>query len=529
MLVFDRVTIPITNRNVTEYKNKGYDAQAGTDCDIKISDLNINSHFKVRVKCDICEAEIDLIYYKYIANYNRYGYYSCKHCATKKRILTNNINFGCDYAMQNADVRKHSNSVKFAKYGDANYNNRPLYVKTCNEMYGCDSHLSNKGIRDKIMATKTLLYDNPHYTNVVQRTATRRNLTFLKYKDLLEKTGKYVIKSRSGMIVSATCEYGHDFDISIKNMYLRHCIYKINACTVCNPVTHSISATENEIKEYVIKVLNNKHVVELNSRTVIKNGELDIYIPDLKLAIEYNGLYWHSELYKPDSYHADKTEKCISEGIHLIHIYDDSWKYKESIVKSMINNAMGFSTIKINARDCETRKITSTVCNAFLQDNHIQGSIKTASHCYGLFKNDILVSVMNFGKLRVALGNRTNTSGEFELLRFCSKLDCVVRGGATKLLSAFKTDIGHGKIITYADRGRYSGGVYSKMGFACIGKTPPNYYYVDKDRRLNRFMFRKDILVKEGYPADSTEHEIMLGRGLYRIFDSGSLKYELVF
>ena len=46
--------------------------------------------------------------------------------------------------------------------------------------------------------------------------------------------------------------------------------------------------------------------------------------------------------------------------------------------------------------------------------------------------------------------------------------------------------------------------------------------YVNNMRRMNRFGFRKDVLVKEGYDKDKTEHEIMLERGIYRIYDCGT-------
>lgn len=81
------------------------------------------------------------------------------------------------------------------------------------------------------------------------------------------------------------------------------------------------------------------------------------------------------------------------------------------------------------------------------------------------------------------------------------------------------------EVISYADRSWSQGDLYEKLGFESIGKTEPNYYYIINGVRKHRFIFRKDQLVKEGFDSTKTEHEIMLGRNIYRIYDSGNLKY----
>ncbi|MBR4316364.1 MAG: hypothetical protein IKP65_05310 [Alphaproteobacteria bacterium] len=58
-----------------------------------------------------------------------------------------------------------------------------------------------------------------------------------------------------------------------------------------------------------------------NDKTMIKPYELDIYIPEKQVAIEFDGIYWHNEENKPKNYHLMKTELCEEKGIHLIHIF----------------------------------------------------------------------------------------------------------------------------------------------------------------------------------------------------------------
>jgi hypothetical protein len=100
-----------------------------------------------------------------------------------------------------------------------------------------------------------------------------------------------------------------------------------------------------------------------------------------------------------------------------------------------------------------------------------------------------------------------------------------VIGGASKLFKYFIKNYNPIEITTYADRSHSKGNLYEKLGFDFIHDTQPNYYYIINGIRKHRFNFRKDKLVSDGYDENMTEHEIMLSRNIYRIFDSGSKKY----
>jgi len=115
--------------------------------------------------------------------------------------------------------------------------------------------------------------------------------------------------------------------------------------------------------------------------------------------------------------------------------------------------------------------------------------------------------------------------GSYEMLRFCNKLNINVVGGASKLFKYFIKKFSPIEVISYADRSWSQGNLYEKLGFELHSKTRPNYYYVINGVRNHRFNFRKDKLVKEGFDQSKTEHEIMLERKIYRIYDSGQLKY----
>jgi hypothetical protein len=269
------------------------------------------------------------------------------------------------------------------------------------------------------------------------------------------------------------------------------------------------------IKSLNIKTIN-------NSRKIISPLELDIFIPSHNVAIEYNGLYWHSEINKPSNYHLNKTEMCEKQGIQLIHIFEDEWLYKQDIVKSRLKNILGLTPNKIYARKCVIKEIDIETSKKFLNENHIQGNVNSSIKI-GLFYNNVLVSLMTFGKGRIALGGNSN---QFELLRFCNKLESIVIGGADKLLKYFIKTYNPKEIISYADRRWSQGGLYDKLNFIKTHNSQPNYWYINNNRREYRFGYRKSILVKKGFNPNKTEHQIMLDRKIYRIYDCGNIAYK---
>ena len=260
-------------------------------------------------------------------------------------------------------------------------------------------------------------------------------------------------------------------------------------------------------------------------RKILGGLELDFYLPDLKIAIELDGLYWHSIRFKNRDYHLNKTELCERLGIQLIHIFEDEWTYKREIVLSRIKGLIGKSEVRIFARKCEIKSISERESADFINLNHLQGNV-IASKRFGLYYQGELVSVMTFGALRRALGSKPIT-GEYEMYRFCSKAETNVIGAASKLLSRFILDSKPIKIISYADRRWSTGKLYRTLGFNQVKNTGPNFWYVEADRRAHRFKYTKKSLAKKlGKVSDREDQMAQLGLDI--IFDSGNLKFELI-
>lgn len=287
------------------------------------------------------------------------------------------------------------------------------------------------------------------------------------------------------------------------------------SCTICNPVNSGLSQEEKLIIDW-LKSLD----IEVIEKDRSLGFELDIFIPSSKIAIEYNGLYWHSELYKNNTYHLNKTDICSQNGIRLIHIWEDEWLYKRNIMKSILLNSLGLIETKIWARKCEIVLVNKKDKDLFLEKNHIQGKC-TSSINLGLEYNGELISLMTFGKRNL------NNKSEFELIRFCNKINTIVNGAASKILKFFIKNYNFDDIISFADISHFSGNLYKELGFKYSHRTSPNYWWVVDKLRHHRFTYNKKRLVKEGADSNKTEVQIMYEKDYFRIFGCGQDKWIL--
>lgn len=274
------------------------------------------------------------------------------------------------------------------------------------------------------------------------------------------------------------------------------------------------SNPEYEIMDY-IKSFYSGELIH-GDRKQIAPKELDIYVPELNLAIEYCGLYWHSEDHKSKNYHLDKLQACNNIGIRLLTIFENEWIYNSEVVKSRIRNMFKQTETRYYARDCVIGEISNQDAKLFLEENHIQGYI-ASSIKYGLFHKGELVSVMTFSK------SRFNKNYEYELLRFANKRYTNVIGGASKLYKHFKRNH-NGSVISYCDLRWGQGGVYEKLGFSLSHISQPNYFYFKKDILESRHKYQKHKLkdLLENFNEDLSEIENMQNNGYKRIFDCGN-------
>lgn len=266
------------------------------------------------------------------------------------------------------------------------------------------------------------------------------------------------------------------------------------------------------------KVPNVRHTV----RNIIK-GELDIYFPSQNLAVEFNGLYYHSEFMKSKNYHLDKTNLCKEKGIFLFHVWEDDWNYKKEIIKSMLLNKLKLTENRVYARKCKIKALSNSEIREFLEATHIQGYTNSTVN-YGLFYEGSLAACMTFNKPRF------NKKFDWELVRYSVKTNTSLVGGFSKLLSHFRKNHSE-SIITYADLSYSSGEVYEKNGFKKEKVNPPSYHYVIDHfyKRVPRTTFTKKNLMKlySDLDASMSESDMVKIKKIPKIWGCGTIRYVL--
>ena len=330
---------------------------------------------------------------------------------------------------------------------------------------------------------------------------------FIGYLDKLDSNvSREEAATELGVTRTALYEASKRFDISLLDYIDARCKGK--------------SPKEVELVNY-IKSIYNGRVIQ-NTRSIISPQELDIYIPDKELAIEFNGSYWHSDLVKDKRYHQNKTLKCIKQGIRLIHIFEYEWDEDtiRSKLEHLLKGLLAISSNVIYGRQTNVKMIDSADAKEFLNKYHLQGYTNAAIHL-GCYYNNKLIGVMTFAKPRF------NHEYEYEIIRLCWDNNTYVVGGTEKLFKYFLGSYNPESIITYSDISKFTGNVYTRLGFDVKGITKPDYiwYNVYNKEILTRYQTQKSKLIKLGIAEqDDTEDYAMSKYGYIKIYNSGNLK-----
>jgi hypothetical protein len=463
-------------------------------------------------------------------NIEKYGMSDVSHLSRQEKVkLFNQKKYGVYNVSQVKEIKIKKKQSAQDKYGVDNpfqsKQVRDKFKKTIQDKYGVDNPFQSEKIKNKSKKTCLEKYGvkNPSQSIKIKSQAMiKQKITNFKkvISRITEVEPLFDVDTYDGVEnkkYEFHCkECNTDFRASIDNG-------KLPICRKCNPTRYT-SKGELALLEYIKSIYSG--IIIHQERKIIENTELDIYLPTEKIAIEYNGLYYHSELFgKERNYHLNKTEKCKRKGIFLIQIFEDEWIFKKNIVKQRLKHILNKDNDKIYARNCIVQKISYQDKKKFLEINHIQGN-DTSFFNTGLFYKNELVALMTFSKPRIALGIINKNNGLYELSRFCMSKNII--GGAGKLLKYFERNINPKKLYSYADRRWSNGNLYLTLGFKLDSMTSPNYWYFNKNSipmREHRFNYRKSKLLKEGYDENLTEWQIMQIKKYNRVWDCGNFKF----
>lgn len=284
---------------------------------------------------------------------------------------------------------------------------------------------------------------------------------------------------------------------------------------------------ETEIAKYITEVNPGIKIIQRN-RTVLGGNELDIYLPEYNLAIEFNGTYWHSSINKDRYYHQKKSLECAKHRIRVIHIFEYEWDnpVKKEIIKNIIKMAINQeSNTIIYARNTVIKEVNSYQSKEFINRYHLQGYTPTTIEL-GIFNKNTneLLGIMSFSK------SRFDSKYEYEMIRMVWKFDTIVIGGTQKLFKHFITKYNPTSILSYCDFSKFIGNSYLKMGFKADKPflTVPNYVWCElgTNKILSRYSTQKRRLLEKGLGTpEQTEDEIMTNLGYLKIYDCGNLKF----
>lgn len=466
--------------------------------------------------------------------------------------------YGVDNLYKSEAVQDKAKQTRLDKYGDANYNNRDKAKQTCLDHFGVESPMQSSEVKAKLEKTSIARYGTKHPLSSEQVKSKIRQTNLRKYgAEAITSTEYFKEKSKATLQLN----FGVDNCQKDPNVSKRSVNRRINRadifekehnCTNIGTIksiygqgflvikdkltlytdgqytfvdnndiqkivdytnTHTRSRVEDEIFEFIKSIYHGKVIHD--DRSLIKPLELDIYIPDKKVAIEYNSVYYHSQLGK--EYHLMKTEKCLEHGVRLIHIFEWEWLNNRDICESIIKSALGIYDDIIYARKCSIKEVPSHEARQFLDINHIQGKINS-SYRLGLYFNDDLVQLICLGKSRFK-------KDEIELLRMCTKLNTQVIGGFSRLIH----HIPYTTIISYLDRSKFDGNGYKKVGFEVVSKSSPSWFYIKNDKVMNRISAQKHKLQKllgDKFDSNKTESQNMIDNGWLQVYDCGTIKMQ---
>ena len=314
--------------------------------------------------------------------------------------------------------------------------------------------------------------------------------------------------------VKITCPVHGEF-LQTPGTHLKGC-----GCPKCGKI---VSDSKEEIYQFVCNLVGSENVIR-NDREVLEGKEIDIYIPSLKVGIEYNGVIWHSEKFgKGKDYHISMLNKAIEKGVKLIQIFEDEYIDHQNIVFGKIRHILGFDKYlgKVYGRKCDVMEIDKKTAFRFLEVNHIQSNIQSSVYIGAYYEGE-LVGVMSFLREK---------EGYWNLTRFATDITKLCCGVGGKIYSYFLKEYNPVYVKSFADRRwtmNMEDNLYTKMGFVLDEVLKPDYRYVEKGtyERKHKFGFRKQKLSRKyGLPLDMTETEMCDAIGAHKVWDCGLLKY----
>ena len=447
---------------------------------------------------------------------------------------------------------KHVMEIAKVLYGYDNFSQIPevknKVKKTNLERYGYDYAVNTQDVREKVTETKLAQVDWVK----TKDTLVNSKLEAINIRKNPNLLSEHINNVREFLGLEAITIKDLAKSLGISSDYLTNYVYDENGVRThfkldnFEGMTRTLRGQEDEVADFLyslgVQYVRDSRPDFMRPTKDDRPLELDFYLEDYKLAIEFNGSHWHSEKYHERNYHEMKTQLAREQGVRLLHIFSYDWEnpVKQDIIKSQLSYMVQKGIKKYNARSLTINEVSTKDTNYFMEVNHIQGSCTNGEFRYGLYDGDTLVSVMVIGKKRFS----HKEDAVYELQRFANLKYTSVRGGASKLFKAITKDRPEIHYIESFANNDFAhsekGSVYNVLGFTYDSTAVSRYNWVKNKTLVPRHVVQTKKLraYAEGtgkepfkgatkdfkYGVD-TEYTYMNRNGYYKVWHAGNDKY----
>lgn len=499
-------------------------------------------------------------------------YPDVKSISERLYLYQHSLDSPCKCVVCGKNARFNGISKGYSQYcsckcSNSDPNKKEKTKKTCLKKYGCENPMQNEKVKNsfvnyfsipenqKKIQDKREKETGVRFTGQLQEVKDKIRHTCIERYGVESSVQTHVAKEnlRISRIKKQTSKYEDIVDCGEHNdEYMYKCSCPHHNCSKCNdkyywietqmyfdrrrdgtePCTHLLPARTNSgpssLENIVCEWLDEYNIYyERSRRDILPSGqEIDIYIPSKRIAIECNGEWYHCSKFKPYNYHFKKWSECKEIGIQLLSMWGVWINFSKEITKSILLSKLGIYNRRLYARKCKLNEISSSVCNKFLNENHIQGASKSKIYL-GLYYNNELVSVMTFNRGIKCSGRKEYGKDVWDLARFCSLKGTCVVGAAGKLLKYFIRKYNPSTIQSYSSNDISDGGLYVTLGFKQNSFSQSYWYYdVRGKKRYHRSAWTKSRLKKMGLiNEEETEECAMYRNGFLKNYDSGQTKW----
>lgn len=407
----------------------------------------------------------------------------------QKIIKTNQLKFGHNSPMCDESIQRKSKATLLKNYGVINpsYSNtiqkrrietfkksnyKESFKNTSLIKYGVKHPFNSPIIHNKSVITSTVKFIKKNRGEV------ESNLKSYEKYELID-----VIYKPCNISYRIKCDKGHIFKIHRELLNSRfETVSEI--CIVCNPISNNVSGIEINLRKFISSKYSGE--ILLNTRSIISPYEIDIYLPELKIGIEFNGLFWHSDYSKENDYHKRKYDLSLQNNIKLITIWEDDWIYRNDVVRSFLLKHLNLNKV-VSHNDIKL--ISNEDTNHFLNENSMDVNYEY-DISIGLYSNNELYSILTL------LNNK-----DHYLITNYSELNYHTIDNGFKYLMDYIVENYSSNIKIISDN--MEGYDYSPMGFQVELDIPISYWGIVNKKRI------KD------------------GNYNYRVYNSGSKLWKL--